>query len=203
MGLAAPSRKTKLATETTMSNSSKDQVSGGEDNPVGLSMKRCSESCKEAAPRNLLSPGTTTKVGTWNVRTMYEAGKSALFAAEKSRYKLAVLRLCETRWTRSGQIRLATGETLIYSEHEDEDAPHTVRVGLILFKGTAGALVGWKAFSSRIISARFHTKIRKVLILHCYAPTNDSDAKKKIRVLWETPSSCGPKSKERFTNHYG
>ena len=48
-GLAAPPRKTKLATETTTSTSSKDQVSGREDKPVGLSMKCCSESCKEAA----------------------------------------------------------------------------------------------------------------------------------------------------------
>ena len=75
MGLAAPPRKTKLATETLKGNFSKDQVSGGEDNPVGLSMKRCSESLKEGAPRNLLSPRTTTQVGTWKVRIMYETGR--------------------------------------------------------------------------------------------------------------------------------
>ena len=44
--------KTKLATETTTSSSSKDQVSGGDENPVGLCMKRCSESRKEAAQDN-------------------------------------------------------------------------------------------------------------------------------------------------------
>ena len=123
MGLAATSRKTTFATETTTSNSSKDQVSGGEDNPVGLSMKRCSESRMEAAPQNLLSLRTVTQVVTWNVRTMYETGKSAQIAAEMWRYKRAVFGLCVTRWTRSGQIRLATGETLIYSGHEEEDAP--------------------------------------------------------------------------------
>ena len=64
MGLAAPLRKTRLATEMTTSNFSKDQVSGGEDNLVGLSMKRCSKSMKETAPRNFLSPWTTTQVGT-------------------------------------------------------------------------------------------------------------------------------------------
>ena len=110
---------------------------------------------------------------------MYETGKTAQIAAEMSRYKLAILSLCETRWTRLGQIRLATGKTLIYSGHEEEDAPHTEGVGLMLSKGATGALLEWKAFSSRIISARFRTRICKVLIVQCYAPTNDSDAEKK------------------------
>ena len=49
----------------------------------------------------------------------------------------------------------------------------------MLSKGATGALLDWKAVSSRIISAIFHTGIRKVLIVQCYAPTNDSDAEKK------------------------
>ena len=82
--------------------------------------------------------------------------------------------------TRSGQIRLATGDTLIYSGHEEEDAPHTDGVGLMLSKEAAGlGLLDWKAFLSRIISARFHTRKRKVLIVQWYAPTNDSDAEQK------------------------
>ena len=109
---------------------------------------------------------------------MYETGKTAQIAAEMSRYKLAVLGLCKTRSTRSGQIRLAPGETLVYPGHEEEDAPHAEGVGLMISKGAVGALLKWKAFSSRIISARFHTRKRKVLIVQCYAPTNDSDAEK-------------------------
>ncbi|KAI0212745.1 hypothetical protein LSAT2_002295 [Lamellibrachia satsuma] len=56
---------------------------------------------------------------------MYETGTTAQIAAEMRRYKLTVLGLCETRWTRLGQIRLATGETFIYSGHGEEDAPYT------------------------------------------------------------------------------
>ena len=65
----------------------------------------------------------------------------------------------------AGQIRLPTGETLIYPGHEEEHAPHTEGVGIMLFKGASGALLEWKAFYTRIISARFHTRIRKVLIV--------------------------------------
>ena len=49
----------------------------------------------------------------------------------------------------------------------------------MLSNRAAGGLLGWKAFLSSIISSRFHTRIREVLIVQCYAPTNDSDAEKK------------------------
>ena len=64
-------------------------------------------------------------IGTWNVRTMYEAGKTAQVAAEMRRFNLALLGLGETRWTQSGQLRLTTGEIILYSGHEEDDAPHS------------------------------------------------------------------------------
>ena len=93
---------------------------------------------------------------------------------ERSYYVRNVLTM-----TRSGKIRLATGESLIYPGLEEEDAPHTEGVGLKLSKSAAGALLEWKTFSSRIFSAKFHTIIRKVLIVQWCDPTNDSDADKK------------------------
>ena len=76
-----------------------------------------------------------------------------------------------------------TVKTLIYSGHEEEDAPNTEGVGLMLSKGAAGALLDWKAFSSCIISARFHTRICKVLIVQCYERLQavvDQKAKKHL-----------------------
>ena len=44
----------------------------------------CGESLKEAtSPMPLLSTKEISKVGTWNVRTMYEASKTAQIAREK------------------------------------------------------------------------------------------------------------------------
>ena len=72
-------------------------------------MKRQGESRKEAsALKNLLSARKIINIGTWNVRTMYETGKAAQIAAEMRNYKLSVLGLAETRWTKSGQQKLAT-----------------------------------------------------------------------------------------------
>ncbi|CAH8508689.1 unnamed protein product [Schistosoma guineensis] len=48
-------------------------------------------------------------------------------ATEMRRYNLQVLELSETHWTQAGQRRLDSGEMLLYSGHEDANAPHTQR----------------------------------------------------------------------------
>ena len=64
-------------------------------------------------------------------------------------------------WLRSG--RLITGELLLFSGHEQENAPHTQRVALILSTAT------------------FRTKERRINIdmIQCYAPANDNDDQDK------------------------
>ena len=55
---------------------------------------------------------------------MYEAGKTAQVAAEMRAYHLDVPGISESRWTGSGQKRLAKGERLLFSGHEEANAPH-------------------------------------------------------------------------------
>ncbi|VDO54149.1 unnamed protein product [Schistosoma margrebowiei] len=66
---------------------------------------------------------------------------------------------------------------LLYSAHEEENAPHTQGVTLMLSKVARNALVGWESHGSRIIKASFKTKKEGILmnIIQCYAPTNDCD----------------------------
>ena len=78
----------------------------------------------------LLSMKVTTKIGTWNVRTMYEISKAAQVANEMRRYNIAVLGICESRWNGAGRITLATREQLVYSGHENEQHAHTEGVAL-------------------------------------------------------------------------
>ena len=70
-----------------------------------------------AVPKTILSIRAITTFGTWNVRTMYEAGKTAQVAAEMRKHNLAILGINEARWTGTGQRRLTTGELLLYSGH--------------------------------------------------------------------------------------
>ena len=129
----------------------------------------------------ILSTRTTLTIGTWNVRTMYEVGKTAQVAAEMKSYNLDVLGICESRWTGSGKKQLASGETLLFTGHEDENAPHTQGVALMLSKTAERALIGWEAHGPRILTATFRTKKRRLNlnIIQSYAPTNDSNDEDK------------------------
>ena len=98
---------------------------------------------------------------------MYEAVEAAQVAAEMTNYKVALLGLCETRWTQSGQLRLSTGEAILYSGHEEEDALHTEGVALM---EAQGAVTRWEKVSPKIIRANFRTKMKNINIdvVQCY-----------------------------------
>ncbi|VDP66908.1 unnamed protein product [Schistosoma mattheei] len=108
---------------------------------------------------------------------MWETGKTSQIAKEMRRYNLVVLGISETHWTQAGKQRLNTGEMLLYSGHEEEHAPHTQGVALMLFEVARNALVGWKSHGFRIIKVSFKTKKEGITmnIIQCYAPTNDSN----------------------------
>ena len=68
-------------------------------------MTASSESRKETTGVKLeaMRAKTKTKIGFWNVRTMYETGKLVQVTAEIRRYNLHVLGVSESRWIGSGR----------------------------------------------------------------------------------------------------
>lgn len=133
------------------------------------------ESRKEATEPILLST-RRTHIGTWNIRTMYDTDKTKQVAAEMKNNNLILLGISETRWTQTGQRRLMTGELLLYSGHEKTDAPPTQGVGFMLSRQAQRALIGWEEHGSKITTASFRTKQKKVNlnVIQCYTPTNNS-----------------------------
>ena len=51
---------------------------------------------KDPAAQTPPMPANPLRVASWNVRTLYEAGKSSEFANETKRNKLDILGVCET-----------------------------------------------------------------------------------------------------------
>ncbi|VDP17574.1 unnamed protein product [Schistosoma margrebowiei] len=102
----------------------------------------------------LLTTRVTIYFGTWNARTwtVFQIAK------EMRRHNPEVLRIGETHWTQVGQQLLASEELLLYSGHEEENAPHTQGVALMLSKQAQNALIGWESHGARIIKASFNTK---------------------------------------------
>ncbi|KAL8622673.1 hypothetical protein ACOMHN_009307 [Nucella lapillus] len=142
-------------------------------------MTRAGESLREAsAPTTLLTTKAKTRIGTWNIRSLYETGKSAQVSREMHRYNLKILGLCETRWNGTGQTRLTSGDTIIYSGQE-EGQPHTHGVALLMTPEATRALLSWEPVSPRLLTARYNSKGRKVTIIQCYAPTNVANADDK------------------------
>jgi len=177
-----PLEKITLATETSTRNNAPPTLEERGSQSL-RSMKLPGESLNEE-PRELMDLPilrTTSRLGTWNVRTMYQAGKSDQVAREFRSYRLDILGLTETRWLGMGQIRLRQGETVIYSGHEDENADHTEGVAIMLSPKAARSLMKWEPAGSRIISATFRTNKKGINlnIINCYAPTNDKEEEEK------------------------
>ncbi|VDO59901.1 unnamed protein product [Schistosoma margrebowiei] len=76
------------------------------------------------------------------------------------RYNLEVLGISETHWTQVKQQRPTSGELLLYSGHEEENASHTQRIALMLSKQAQNALVGCESHGLRIIKDLLESKER-------------------------------------------
>ena len=92
----------------------------------------------------------------------------------------------------TGQTKLATGEHIIYSGHEDNEQIHGVAI--MATQSAMKACMEWNPVSPRIITARFKSIGRTVSVIQCYAPTNGDNegAKEEFynrlqNVLDETP----------------
>ncbi|CAH8439139.1 unnamed protein product [Heterobilharzia americana] len=129
---------------------------------------------------------------TWNVCTMFVPHKAAQIAKEMRRYGTEVLGIYKSRWNGSGLTKLSTGESIIYSNNVTQTiSTSTLSFGVaIMMSRTASkALIQWEPLIStiRIMTAKFHSKGRKVTIIQCYAPTNNADEEKEE--LYRQPQS--------------
>ena len=125
--------------------------------------------------RNIFSAKLATKVATWNVRTLFQAGNLAQVTREFKRYGLHILGISEARWTGSGR-ETCEGNTFIYSGQAEH---HSRGVGLIINREAENALIGWKPVNDRIITARFLSRHVKTTIIQVYAPVEDAEEETK------------------------
>ncbi|VDP62165.1 unnamed protein product [Schistosoma mattheei] len=89
---------------------------------------------------------------------MWETGRTNQIVTEMRRRVLMVLGISETYWTQAGQKSVDLGEMLLYCGHEEENAPYTQGVALMLSKEAHGTLIGWESHGYWIIKGSFKTK---------------------------------------------
>ncbi|KAL1396139.1 hypothetical protein pipiens_010724 [Culex pipiens pipiens] len=125
---------------------------------------------------------TRTRIETWNVLTLAQAGKLETLGREAVRLKLEILGLSEVRWPDSAEHKMPTGQVLLYSGLRSENAQRANRVrgvGFLLSPNARSALITWKPINERIIVARFRTQVRNLTFVQVYAPTDAADLQEK------------------------
>ena len=84
-------------------------------------MANGSENQQEAVAVRLgaLSTKTKTRIGFWNVRTMFSTGRLAQITREINEIRLHFLGISECRWTGFGSQKTPGGETILFSGRND------------------------------------------------------------------------------------
>ena len=108
------------------------------------------------------------RVGTWNVRTLLQAGKSACAFREMNRLGVDVMGLSEVRWPDVGEHRCESG-VLIYSGGQKGEKG----VGVMLNKKMASCIKGYWTRSDRVILVKLNGAPFDLNIIQVYAPTCD------------------------------
>ncbi|MCH9665805.1 MAG: hypothetical protein K0U41_08180 [Gammaproteobacteria bacterium] len=109
------------------------------------------------------------KIGTWNVRTLYQAGKLDNVRQEMDRLEINILGICETRWSNNGEV-FSEEHRMIYSGGEH----HERGVGLILDKERSKCVLGYWQLSDRVLLVKLRGKPFNISLIVVYAPTSDS-----------------------------
>ena len=155
----------------TTSQLSDNSVKGVHDSTLNTSLGRDCHAHQVAPGRHPVTVcKSNTRIGTWNVRTLYQTGKLDNVKQEMDRMQFQVLGLAETRWT--GQGRIETGnKTMIYSG----GSTHEKGVGILFDQNIAKSIKGWLGVSDRVILAKLKGKPFDIGIIQIYAPTSAHD----------------------------
>ena len=134
-GLTTQSHRKSIVTETATTEKNTTVYNGPPELSKDNRMNVSSESRKEATDKKVTALNTKckTRIGFWNVRTLYQTSKLAQVTAEMRNYSLHILGISESRWTGTGRHKTNTGETVLYSGRNDNQ--HHEGVAIIL-KGT-------------------------------------------------------------------
>lgn len=144
------------------------QDPAGEDfraSPVVNMRKPCKKSIKFSKNQQL-------KVCTWNVKTLYEAGKLRNLLQEMDRLDISILGVCETRWPNNGHFTSQEYQ-IYYSGTNDES--HQNGVAVILKKSLAKSVKKFVPLSDRVMLVQLAAYPVNINIIQIYAPTADKD----------------------------
>jgi len=112
------------------------------------------------------------RFGTWNVRTLLQAGNMSIIAEEAESYKMEVEALQEIRWKDGGSITKSK-YTLHYSGNDVRQGNRVV--GFIVSKKVSRSVLGFLPVCDRICTLRVKGRFHNSTFVNVYSPTEDTE----------------------------
>lgn len=112
------------------------------------------------------------KIGTWNARSLFAAGKLDNIVMEMKRLNVNILGVSDVRWAGSGSCTTNNG-TFYYSGNNDPK--HLYGVGVIVDKNITGSVLSFTPYSDRVMLLQLKTHFGNMNIIQTYAPTADKE----------------------------
>ena len=88
-------------------------------------------------------------------------------------YKVEILRAMDARWTDSGRRILSSGHTIFYSGHRADNLSRG-GVAVSVTRKVEKTILEWTPANDRLMKIRFNSKVTKLTLITCYAPTEEA-----------------------------
>lgn len=128
--------------------------------------------CRSTDVRSRIKKQEKVRIGSWNVRTMYQAEKIHNAIKEMDRINISIIGISEMRLPDSGNIDIENHKVL-YSGSTTET--HEYGVGIILAEKMVKSIKNFIPISSRAILVQLLATPVDVNIIQVYAPTADKE----------------------------
>ena len=128
----------------------------------------CNKQVKKGEQKQINIQNEVIRIGTWNVNTMYQAGKLCNIMKEMRRLHVNIMGVSEARWTGSGKL-ISDSMTIIYSGGEK----HEGGVAMILDEEISKCVKAYWSVSSRVLLVKIQAKPFDLNVIQVYAPTGD------------------------------
>jgi len=116
------------------------------------------------------------RIGTWNIRTLFKPVALKCMIDEITRYKIPIVAIQEVRWLNSGSIQCGNS-IILYSGLQI--GRHDKGVGFVIEKAVMTQVKKIVPVNERICYIRITQKKLDLIILNCYAPTENADEDEK------------------------
>lgn len=104
------------------------------------------------------------KIGTWNTRSLFEAGKLANTVHEMKRLGLDILGVAETWWPGAGRCDIEDA-AFLYSGNEDQN--HRKDVGFVIAKPLLKSIVEFVPYSDRAALLKLRANRPTLMLSRC------------------------------------